>query len=75
LGKRLGKILGIAPNYRVKLDRYGSWVWQLCDGKTTVRDLGLSLKEKFGPDIEPLYPRLIEFLKHLEKNGLISYDI
>jgi len=65
---------GIAPTYGVRLDRYGSLVWQLCDGKTTVKDIALALKERFSPDIEPLYPRLIEFLKHLEKNGLISYE-
>lgn len=59
------------PYFRVKLDAYGSWVWSQCDGQTTVRQIGISLRERFGEGVEPVYERLRIFLRVLERNKFI----
>lgn len=59
------------PFYKVKLDSVGSYFWENCDGKHTVKDIGKLMEERFGKKVEPLYDRLALFLQHLEKNGFI----
>jgi hypothetical protein len=61
------------PYYRIKLDAVGSFIWELCDGDSTVRELGMKLKDKFKDKVEPLYDRLSLFLQDLEKNHFIYY--
>lgn len=61
------------PNYRIKLDNKGSFIWSQCDGQTTVREMAKKHKEKFGEDVEPLLDRLALFLQSLEKNQFITY--
>lgn len=61
------------PYFKIKLDEKGSFIWKLCDGKTTVKDIGLRMREEFGDSIEPLYDRLGVFLQTLEKSHLISF--
>jgi hypothetical protein len=61
------------PYYRVKLDAVGSFIWELCDGHSTVKELGRKLKDKFKDKVEPLYDRLGLFLQNLEKNHFICY--
>lgn len=62
------------PNYRIKLDDKGSFIWSQCDGKTNVREMAKKHKEKFGEDVEPLLDRLALFLQSLEKNQFITYE-
>ena len=61
------------PEFNLNLDAYGSFVWILIDGKTSVRDLGILLKEEYGDKVEPLYGRLAHFLSLLERNKLLTY--
>jgi len=61
------------PYYKISLDAMGSSVWELCDGYSTVKELGRKLKDKFKDKVEPLYDRLGLFLKNLEKNRFIYY--
>ena len=61
------------PEFNLNLDAYGSFVWLLIDGKTSVCDLGLQLKEEYGEKVEPLYGRLAHFLSLLERNKLLTY--
>ena len=53
------------PYIRVKLDPYGSHLWKQCDGETTVEEIGVRMKEKFGEKVEPLYERLGRFVARL----------
>lgn len=62
----------IKPDYRIKLDSYGSFVWKSIDGNRSVEDIGKMLKESFGDSVEPLYERLCEFISILRENGLIK---
>lgn len=61
------------PNYKIKLDRFGSFVWKQCDGKNTVEQIGNLLKEKFHDEIEPVYDRLAIFIQSMASNGFIKY--
>ena len=42
---------------KVDLDANGSFIWPLIDGKRTVADIAVLVKEQFGEAAEPLYPR------------------
>ena len=55
----------------IDLDEYGSFIWQLIDSKRTVNDIAISFKEHFGEKAEPLYERLVRYMKILNDNGLI----
>ncbi|MCR5543048.1 MAG: PqqD family protein, partial [Eubacterium sp.] len=38
----------------------GSFIWPLIDGKTSIYNIGEAVKEHFGEEEEPLYPRLVQ---------------
>jgi len=59
------------PDFRVRLDPYGSLIWQHCDGKTAVSEIGEKLRATFGSSIEPLYERLGQFIARLEREDLV----
>jgi hypothetical protein len=73
LGKRFCRWLKKPPTYDVKLDRYGSEAWKLCDGKNDVGTIAESLLQKFGEDVEPVYERVAKLITIMEINGLITY--
>lgn len=58
----------------VELDELGSAVWQLIDGKRTLHEIGVKLVEQFGEKCDPIYDRLIMYIRHLNKKGWISFD-
>ena len=58
----------------IDLDQYGSFVWKSIDGKRNVEEIAQTLKGEFGEDVEPLYDRLVEYLRILYNNGFIKYD-
>lgn len=60
-------------HYKINLDEVGSFIWKLCDGQNTVKDIAEKLKENFGSRVDPLYERLSLFLQNLEKNKFISF--
>jgi len=57
----------------VKLDKIGSFIWKRIDGERTINDLANELKSKYGDKIEPLYDRLIHYIKILYNNKFIIY--
>ncbi|MBO7289035.1 MAG: PqqD family protein [Clostridia bacterium] len=57
----------------IKLDTYGSFVWKNINGQNTVGDIADIIKNEFGKDIEPLYNRLIEYMRILHNNKFICY--
>lgn len=73
LGQGFCRVARIRPEFNLNLDAYGSFVWLLIDGRTSVRELGLILKEEYGKSVEPLYDRLAHFLSLLERNRLVRY--
>jgi hypothetical protein len=61
------------PNYKIKLDRFGSFVWKQCNGENTVGQIGELLKEKFQGEIEAVYDRLTVFIQSLSSHKFIKY--
>lgn len=59
------------PHFRVNLDQFGSHVWNRIDGSSTVREIGVSLREAFGEEVEPVYQRLGLFCRQLAANRFI----
>ncbi|ACJ17276.1 conserved hypothetical protein [Thermococcus onnurineus NA1] len=58
---------------RIELDEAGAFIWELCDGRRTVEEIGKLLKRRFGDEVEPLYERLITFLFELHKRNLVGF--
>ena len=58
----------------IHLDKLGSFIWPLIDGKKSILELGDPVKEHFGEDAEPLYPRLAKFFQILESYHFISLN-
>ena len=72
-GKGLVRLFGKSESYRVNLDEYGTLVWELCDGVRSVKEIGRELRERKGETVEPVYQRLLQFLKSMEAHSLIKY--
>jgi hypothetical protein len=70
LGDRLSYLM--APR-RIRLDDIGSCSWQCFDGRTTVSDACVELRDRFGESIEPAEERLASFVRNLHRDGFLSY--
>jgi len=57
----------------IKLDTYGSFVWKNINGENTVGEIGDIIKAEFGKNVEPLYPRLVQYMRILNNNKFICY--
>jgi hypothetical protein len=57
----------------IDLDAMGSFVFRCIDGQRTVGQLAELVGAEFGPEAEPLYDRLVQYLKILHNNGFIRY--
>ena len=58
----------------IALDELGSTIWVLIDGKATVYEIGKKLEEKFGDSCQPVYERLILYIRYLNRRGWISFE-
>lgn len=58
---------------KVHLDANGSFIWPLIDGKRTVANIALLVKEQFGEAAEPLYPRIIKYFQIVESYHFIRF--
>lgn len=58
----------------VKLDIIGTKVWQLIDGEKTVYDIGQLLLDEYGEKCQPVYKRLIMYLRYLNKKKWIRFE-
>lgn len=67
LFRRMG--LSIPDKSVVTLDRHASFVFLAFDGRRSVQEVASLLLERFGSEVEPLYPRLLPYIEHLEKNA------
>ena len=61
----------VASYQTVDLDEMGSVVMGAIDGKRTVDDIAMLVKNHFGDAAEPLYERLIFFFKALHRNKFV----
>jgi len=58
---------------QVHLEEMGSFIWPLIDGKRSIYDIAVLVKEQYGEKAEPLYNRLVQYMKNLEAYGFISF--
>jgi hypothetical protein len=63
------------PNFHVKLDQYGSFIWNQCDGKTTVAEIAKSMAERFEQPVDSLYGRIGLFLQKLVRDKFLVFDV
>ncbi len=56
----------------IHMEQTGSFLWQSFDGKKTVFELGKELKQEFGDEVEPLYERLVPYIKTMESYKFIE---
>lgn len=57
---------------KVHMEQFGSFIWPLIDGKRTVTELADLLKERFGEEAEPLYPRVAKYMQIMESYHFIT---
>lgn len=57
----------------VHLDEMGTFIWPMIDGQTNLTDLGVKVKEHFGENAEPLYPRLAKYFQILDSYHFIEW--
>jgi hypothetical protein len=69
--KWLMKKVGGSPIIHRKLDKPGSDIWQLCDGKRTVADICGIMDRRYKEDMEPVLTRVVKFLEILLMRNLI----
>ena len=58
---------------QIHLDAMGSFVWPLLDEEKNIIKLGELVKEHFGEEAEPLYPRLAEYFRRLDSYHFIQW--
>lgn len=58
---------------KVHLDRQGSFIWPLIDGERTVAGIAALVKEEFGEEAEPLYPRIVKYFQIVESYSFIKF--
>ena len=57
----------------IHLDKTGSFVWPLIDGKKKITELGKEVDAHFGEEAHPLYERLATFFNILDSYKFISW--
>ena len=58
----------------IHLDEMGSFIWPLMDGKKDILEIGKHVEEHFGEKANPLYERLSQYFKTLEKYNFIEFS-
>lgn len=58
-------------HFRLKLDEYGSFIWKLLDGNTTVGDISEKLERVYGENFDPRYERIGKFIANLAHNKFL----
>lgn len=54
----------------IHLDKIGSFIWPLMDGKMDITEIGKLVDAKFGKDAHPLYERLAKYFKTMDSYHL-----
>ncbi|WP_169818275.1 PqqD family protein [Shimazuella kribbensis] len=67
------RFLNQPTHHRVRLDKLGSFVFQMCDGSHDVRQIESRVREYFGREAAPIRERLITFLIIIEANDWINW--
>lgn len=58
----------------IRMDEFGSFVWQCIDGKSDIHEIGRKVEKRFGKKAEPVYERLSQFMETLKRVGYIRFE-
>jgi len=58
--------------FKINLDEFGSFVWECCDGATTVGEISKKMKAAFGAAIEPADERVGVFVQQLLRREYVA---
>jgi len=72
LGQHLCRLVRKKNEFQADMDRLGSFVWQRCDGKTSVKEILKALEKEF-PDEKNLDHRLFAFLTQMGQLDYLSF--
>jgi hypothetical protein len=70
--KRLGRSAALPDPRKLQLDSLGSFVWELLDGKRTVRQIAETLAQEFQLHPKEAEVSVTQFLRSLGQRGLIG---
>jgi len=62
-----------SDHFSIKLDKFGSEVWAMMNGKITVEQIIKNLKKKFGDGIQQEEERTTKFIFQLYEQRFISF--
>ena len=57
---------------QIHLDEMGNFIWPLIDGKRSILDISVLVHEEFGEKAEPLYNRLVQYIRNLESYEFVK---
>jgi Coenzyme PQQ synthesis protein D (PqqD) len=63
------------PDITVRLDEEGSFVWDRCDGDTTVLAIAEQLQQKIGGDADAVMDRVGRFVQKLVHTNLATIEL
>ena len=66
------KLLKKPETTQIHLDEMGNFIWPLIDGKRSILDISVLVHEEFGEKAEPLYNRLVQYIRNLESYEFIK---
>lgn len=73
LFNRIAQIcFGRPPISHIALEEFGSFIWRQIDGKNTIYEIAMLVKEQFGDAAEPLYDRLLAYFRTLQGHGFVT---
>lgn len=73
LFNRIAQIFFKKPRVsQIHLDKMGNFIWPLLDGQNNLLFIAEKVKEHFGEEAEPLYNRLVQYMKTLENYGFVE---
>ncbi|MDD5503391.1 MAG: PqqD family protein [Candidatus Thermoplasmatota archaeon] len=72
--RTIHKVVGGPDTVRIPLDKYGTEVWALCDGKNTIKQICETMWEKYKEEMEGVQERIPKFLSLLRSRGLIYFE-
>lgn len=57
----------------IHLDKMGSFIWNIIDGKKSIYDIGVDFEEQFKEEAQPIYERLLTYMNTLSNCKFIKY--
>jgi hypothetical protein len=59
------------PFFHIKLDEYGSLIWNMCDGNTTIGQISDELTKVYGENFDPSFQRISNFFSQLIRDKFV----